>query len=108
MRIKKIDNTNGTCLQGYRKTTFSLLNKVFGKPNYYGGAGDKVDVEWGLKIEGIIVTIYNWKNGKCYLGDEGKEIEQIENWHIGGRGYDSVMMVEDAIDDYFKKPKRTV
>ena len=108
MRIEKTNNTNGASLQGYTENSFSLLNKVFGEPNYLGSAGDKVDVEWGLKINGVIATIYNWKNGKAYLKEEGTPVEEITKWHIGGRGYDSVIMVEDAIDDYFKKPKRGV
>ena len=68
--------------------------RKFGEPSS-NGDGYKVDAEWILRVsevnsEGSIVyqfpmTIYNYKDGRNYLGDRGLEVEDITNWHIGGR-----------------------
>jgi hypothetical protein len=44
----------------------------------------KTDVEWHLKdTSGDVVAIYNYKDGKNYLGQEGLEMWQLTNWHVG-------------------------
>jgi hypothetical protein len=72
-----------TCLQGYIRATYKELVETFGPP----GEGDdyKIDVEWILKWpNGVVATIYNWKDGKNYCGPEGKAVEDILDWNIGG------------------------
>jgi predicted heme/steroid binding protein len=27
--------------------------------------------------------VYNWKNGKAYLGHEGEDVENITDWNVG-------------------------
>ena len=73
----------GTCLQGYVKTTFDNLVKAFGQPG--PSDGYKSDAEWIVKFDdGTVVTIYNWKNGKNYCGDQGLDVEDIREWNVGG------------------------
>lgn len=87
------ESHSGTCLQGYVTTPYKKLVEVFGPPN---GLGDeyKVDAEWVLRNEeGTIVTIYNYKDGQNYLGEEGTPTDKIIYWHIGGKGKAAVVAV---------------
>lgn len=75
--------TGGTSLQGYIDISYERLVQMLGQPE----AGDeyKVDAEWIVRFDdGTVATIYNWKDGKNYNGDEGLDVEQITDWHIGG------------------------
>jgi len=89
-------DTNGTCLQGYLTATYEVLVSKLGDPS--DGYDDyKSDAEWHLEFEdGSVATIYNWKNGKNYCGDEGLSLEEITEWHIGGRH----PRVEEWVGDY--------
>jgi hypothetical protein len=80
---------NGTHLQGEIECDYAALVAVFGEPN---GRGDqyKVDAEWVLTFHTFgmtedVATIYNYKTGKNYLGDEGLPVSEITDWHIGGK-----------------------
>jgi len=72
-------------------TSYETIVKLFGKPHVYGDRKnvDKFDCEWRFKIYNDStklfwpITIYNYKNGKCYLGDNGLAIEDINEWHVG-------------------------
>ena len=76
-------DTNGTCLQGEITATFKELTDLFGA--YTDADGYKVDAEWMVKFDdGTVATIYNWKNGKNYCGEDGTPVEQITEWHVGG------------------------
>lgn len=82
--------------QGYVVATYKELVDVFGPPEQ--GDGYKVDAEWIIKWpNGVVATIYNWKDGKNYCGPEGKEVEDITNWHIGGYNSLSVEYVKMEI-----------
>jgi hypothetical protein len=75
---------NGTYRIGNIQTTYARLVEKFGQP-IVGEDGDKVDAEWLIQFEdGTVATIYNWKNGKCYNGDDGLPVEEIIDWNIGG------------------------
>ncbi len=78
------DQTYGTSLQGYLDTTYDWLVKIFGEPKGEGD-GYKVDAQWCLNIDGKITIIYNYKNGKNYLGEEGTDTKKNRDWYIGGR-----------------------
>ena len=79
----KID-ANGTSFLGYVTCNYNDLVKIFGEP-LLAVAGDKIDAEWGIKFkDGTVATIYNWKNGKNYMGDKGIETSKITQWNIGG------------------------
>ena len=46
-----------------------------------------------------MANIYNWKDGKNYLGPDGLEPENIHEWHVGGHSEKAVARVIDAIED---------
>lgn len=77
-------DANMTSLQGYVKTTYAKLVECFGKPTC-DGDGYKVDAEWIITFaDGVVATIYNYKDGRNYCGEEGLAVEDITEWHVGG------------------------
>jgi len=83
--MEKTTNVGGTFLQGYIKATYEQLLKTFGEPHDPNGDNYKTDVEWAFEFaDGTVATLYNWKNGKNYLGAEGLELNDIYEWHVGG------------------------
>jgi len=92
----------GTHLQGEVGATYDELIEMFGEPTESDGY--KVDAEWEIEFKNpnsdtpVIATIYNWKNGKNYLGCEGTNVENITNWHIGGFNQDAVLFVKQVLD----------
>lgn len=80
----------GTGLQGYINATFEQLTKVFGEPNIMKDY-DKVTHLWVLNIEGVIATIYDYKQNL----NTGK----AENWHIGGKQKIAVKLIEQILAD---------
>ena len=100
MKINKEDiKTNGTSYQGKIDITYQELVGIFGEPG--GGSADgKIDAEWDIQFDdGTVATIYNWKNGKSYLGDYGRAVSDITDWHIGGFSKDAVTKVKEAINE---------
>lgn len=87
---------DGTHLQGYVTATFGKLRATFGEP--MDGDGHKVDAEWHVKFDsGVIATVYNWKNGRAYLGEDGKSVLEINEWNVGGHSKDAATMIERAL-----------
>ena len=83
--MEATENVGGTSLQGYIKAPYEKLLEVFGAPNSKLCDNYKTDVEWAFEFaDGTIATLYNWKNGKNYLGDEGLELNDIYEWNVGG------------------------
>jgi hypothetical protein len=88
-----VDGTHG---QGQLPCSYATLVKTFGEP--FTAFMDKVDAEWTIKFEdGTLATIYNWKNGKNYMGEEGLELSEIGIWNIGGFEKKAVEAVAAAI-----------
>ena len=86
-----------TWLQGYVEINYDTLVEVFG-PQHNNGDGYKVDAEWDLMFsDGTIATIYNWKNGKNYDEDDGLEVSEITEWHVGGISKLALTRVQEAI-----------
>jgi hypothetical protein len=71
---------SGTYNQGHVTTTYDALVTTFGEPHERGG--DKVNVEWVLLIDGVVVTIHDWKEEVLPMG--------VYDWHIGGSSDTSV------------------
>ena len=84
MKYEIFEDTGGTYLQGHIDTIYENIVSVLGK-QHHNGDDYKTDAEWNIKFEdGTIATLYNWKNGKNYCGEEGCELEDITEWNIGG------------------------
>tara|TARA_B100000131_G_scaffold321231_1_gene371352 strand:+ start:701 stop:1081 length:381 start_codon:yes stop_codon:yes gene_type:complete len=88
----------GTCYMGELYCSYAKIVDAIGEPsdmfdNY------KSDAEWCLEFDnGMVATIYNWKNGKNYCGEDGLELEDIDEWHIGGND----PIVVDLVNDFIK------
>lgn len=75
---------NMTSLQGRISTSYEVLRGCFGLP---GDQFDdcKSDAGWTITFaDGVVATIYNWKDGHAYCGYDGLDVEDITDWHIGG------------------------
>jgi hypothetical protein len=58
----------------------------------------KSDAEWAFEFEdGTIVTIYNYKDGFNYCGEDGTPLKYITDWHIGGYSEDAVTRVNETL-----------
>ena len=91
VNMEATENIYGTSLQGYIKASYEQLLKAFGPPNPRLCDNYKTDVEWAFEFaDGTVATLYNWKNGKNYNGDEGLELNDIYEWNVGGRSEKAV------------------
>lgn len=79
---------NGTSLQGYVNAHYNQLVKMFGEP-YTDPENYKTDVEWIVPTPYGPATIYNYKNGYSYLGVSGLKLEEMDEWHVGGKNAES-------------------
>lgn len=75
----------GTSFKGYLYARYDQLVATFGEPRRPDNSDNKIDVEWILDTPCGVVTIYNYKDGKVYLGDSGLFPEQICEWHVGSK-----------------------
>ena len=85
-KIKSINkaDADGTCLQDYVTVSYQTIVAKYGNP--ITSDGYKVDAEWIIQWDdGQVGTLYNWKNGKNYLGEDGLPVEKIKEWNIGGK-----------------------
>jgi hypothetical protein len=90
-------DSSGTSLQGEVVATYEELTSLFGAP--HESDGYKVDAEWVVRFsDGLIATIYNWKNGVNYCGVNGTPVEQIKSWHVGGQHKQASDRVQIALD----------
>ncbi|CAB5220459.1 hypothetical protein UFOVP236_63 [uncultured Caudovirales phage] len=90
---KEID-INGTSYQGVIACSYRVLVMLFGKPLEKNFDNYKSDAEWHVEFDdGAQMTVYNWKNGKNYCGDEGIPTQEINTWHIGGQTQEVVNRV---------------
>tara|TARA_B100002019_G_scaffold106111_1_gene91160 strand:+ start:3065 stop:3427 length:363 start_codon:yes stop_codon:yes gene_type:complete len=89
----------GSSLIGYLKCSYQELIDSFGDPMKIdlSTSDGKTDVEWEIEFQdGTYLHIYNWKNGKNYLGEEGLEVEDMTEWNVGGhskKDLDKLQMV---------------
>ena len=98
--IKSISG-NGTALKGQINTSYQQLVDKFGEPSCWDDY--KCDAEWKLVFDdGLVATIYNWKNGYNYCGEDGINTYCITEWNIGG----NTKEVEDRITTIINEPKQ--
>lgn len=87
---------NGTSFQGYIETQYDHLVELFGEP-YTDLDNHKTDVEWIALTPYGPATIYNYKNGYSYLGKSGLRIEEIDEWHVGGKNAESYKWIVQQV-----------
>lgn len=81
---ESLDGISGTALQQTVDASYTTITKLFGMP--WEGDGYKSDALWVIEFKGEgFVTVYNWKNGKNYLGEMGTPIGKISHWNIGSK-----------------------
>jgi hypothetical protein len=91
--IQKTQEIAGTSLQGYtHPTTRALLTAVLGEPITYE-EGDKVTIEWGIRLGSTIATVYDWK--RYELGTPAND--EVMRYHIGGNNENAVILVDTLI-----------
>lgn len=85
----------GTYFQGNFTTTYKILKKLFGEE--VENDGYKVDAHWVVETPAGPASIYNYKDGKNYLGGKGTPKTKIMEWHIGGNNINAYAWVCFAI-----------
>tara|TARA_R100000388_G_scaffold18765_1_gene14472 strand:+ start:142 stop:510 length:369 start_codon:yes stop_codon:yes gene_type:complete len=88
-------DTSRTSFKGHLNCSYQHLVASLGEPLKSDCIGGKSDANWELEFGyGEVATIYNWKNGTNYLGEDGQLTENITDWHIGGHSKDVVRLVQ--------------
>lgn len=90
---------SGTSFKGYVYATYEQLVNCFGEPTT-NGDNYKVDVEWIVDTSHGVATIYNYKDGKSYLGDAGLEIHKICEWHVGSKNIKGYERLKSKIQEF--------
>ncbi len=93
----------GTSGQGGNlRVDYVTLKKVFGKPslNNGNGKGSKIRKEWIISIDGVVCTIYDWKQGYDYTKPKGGMPLKETRWSVGGSHRISFRLVQGVIDSY--------
>lgn len=102
--VKPVEDYTGGSFIGYLYISYADLVETLGLPNAPND-GYKTDAEWAVELDdGTKVSIYNYKDGKNYNGDEGDDVENITLWHIGG----DRLAVEDASSYIVDNLKREI
>ena len=103
--LQDYSKVNGTSLKGYVDVSYATLIEMFGEP--LEGDGYKTDAEWviAFKRNGgtVYATIYNYKDGRNYCGEEGLDVEDITDWHIGGTTQLAETYVHMAVEEFLAK-----
>jgi len=87
--------TAGCGLMGIIKRDYDAIVKTFGEPTE---GFDKTDAEWHIRFDdGTVATIYNYKDGINYNGDRGLPVQDIKEWHVGGKSIHAYYLVFDEI-----------
>jgi hypothetical protein len=88
----------GTSFQGYLLLNYNQIVELFG-PSNYGPSGDgKIDWEWVLKLNGEVITIYNYKTGPSYSKQNiNVKPQDLKRWHIGGTSKEVLANIENYI-----------
>lgn len=99
-----IKKRSGTSFRGYLLSTYDQLCTTFGEPVSCGD-GHKIDAEWLIDTPHGVATIYNYKDGRAYMGEKGLDVEHICEWHVGGKNTEAYKWVKQKhekslIDDH--------
>lgn len=90
----------GTSFKGYLYARYDQLVSAFGDPRQSQQSDNKTDVEWIIDTPHGVATIYNYKDGKAYLGQSGLSPEEIYEWHVGGKKSEVYDWIKDRLQRY--------
>jgi hypothetical protein len=91
--ITRTEEIEGTHLIGEVKTTRADLTAVLGEPIEYEG-GDKVTVEWAVRLGSTVATVYDWKRY-----EEGTpEMNELYFYHVGGTDSKALDLINGLLD----------
>jgi len=97
------EDVMGTSGQGgILRVDYATLKKIFGKPsiNNGNGRGSKIRKEWIISIDGVVCTIYDWKQGYDYTKPKGGIPLYHSHWSVGGSHRIAFRLVQGVIDSY--------
>lgn len=97
--VTRDPNVSGGWLQGYVDSSYTELVSAFGHPTYQSKEG-KTKAEWCLRINGVSVTIYDYK-------EYDKSLDRITDWHIGGTSKAAADAVRATLEAARFKMRRT-
>lgn len=93
--LQNYEAMKGTERQGFLETPYDHLVGLFGEP--LQGDHDKIDANWIIETDKGIGTIYNFKNGKVWLGKDGPNVQDITLWHVGGVDLEAAKAVVEIV-----------
>lgn len=73
---------------------YKILKRLFGKP--HDGGDGKTRKEWCISIDGVVCTVYDWKQGPPY----GEIPLKDATWSVGGSHPICQRLVQGVIDSY--------
>jgi hypothetical protein len=87
---------------GSLRVDYATLKKIFGKPSVdnKNGRGCKIRKEWIISIDGVVCTIYDWKQGYDFTKPKGGMPLKESRWSVGGSHRISFRLVQGVIDSY--------
>jgi hypothetical protein len=90
--LKRTEEIDGTSLRGEIVATRAELTAVLGEPIQYEG-GDKVTIEWGVRLGSTVATVYDWKRY-----EEGTPTDhEAYSYHIGGHDEKALTLIESLV-----------
>ena len=90
-------SADGTSLKGGVMASYNQLVNALGEPTFSEPSADgKVNVEWIVRYDDEIFTVYDWKN---YENNPADNPDKVINWHIGGHrsAFDFMEELENRI-----------
>ena len=93
---KALEEIVGTHLLDYiHNVKYEKLVELLGQPTFTSPSDDeKVQVEWVVKYNGEVLTVYDWKTY-----DREYTLNHNKTWHIGGKDYGSASEFSALITD---------
>jgi hypothetical protein len=91
--LKRTQEIDGTSLQGYTSpTTRAELTAILGEPIQFEG-GDKVTIEWGVRLGSTLATVYDWKRYEAGT----PALDEVMVYNIGGNDQKAVALIEGLL-----------
>ena len=86
--VTNMEKRSGSSFRGYLCAGYNELVEKFGEPHGLD-SNHKIDAEWIVDTPHGVATIYNYKNGYSYLGLSGLKLNEMDEWHVGGKNKQS-------------------